>query len=132
MGTSITACLLAAGHHVAGLEKNVSRRRAIKHHVLTLLKELSKEGFLESDPEALIENLTVSSLYSALTDAAVVVESITESLNSKVEVLLQVESVVSPSTLLSRTPRRSPSRGSRKRCPFPADFWECTPTNRLT
>lgn len=100
MGTSITACLLAAGHQVTGLEKNLVRRRAVKRRVLTSLKELSEEGFLESDPEALIENLVISPSYSDLANAAIVVESITESLNSKVEVLVQTESVVSPETLI--------------------------------
>lgn len=119
MGTSITACLLAAGHQVAGLEKSVSRRRSIKRHVLTLLKQLSKEGFLESDPDALIENLTVSSSYSVLADAAVVVESITENLNSKVEVLFQVESVVSPSTLIVTNTSAIPITRIQEKMSFP-------------
>jgi 3-hydroxyacyl-CoA dehydrogenase len=81
MGTSITACLLAAGHVVTGLETETARRRVVKSRVLTALKRLAKEGLMVADPDALIRNLTVSASYSDLADAAVVVESITENLD---------------------------------------------------
>ena len=100
MGSSITACLLAAGHPVVGVEKDNKRRSRVKSHVLIALKKLAREGFLAADPAELIKKLTVSSSYTELADSDLVVESITESLNSKVEVVLQLETVVSPRTLI--------------------------------
>jgi 3-hydroxybutyryl-CoA dehydrogenase len=119
MGISITACLLAAGHPVAGLEKDAIRRRGVKGRVLAALKRLAKEGFLANDPDILIKNLTVSSSYSGFADAALVVESITESLNSKIEVLLQLEAVVSPGTLIGTNTSAIPITQIQKKMSYP-------------
>jgi 3-hydroxybutyryl-CoA dehydrogenase len=119
MGISITACLLAAGHPVAGLEKEAIRRQGVKGRVLAALKRLAKEGFLAGDPDVLIKNLTVSSSYSGFADAALVVESITESLNSKIEVLLQLEAVVSPGTLIGTNTSAIPITQIQKKMSYP-------------
>jgi 3-hydroxybutyryl-CoA dehydrogenase len=119
MGTSITACLLAAGHVVTGLETETARRRVVKSRVLTALKRLAKEGLMVADPDALIRNLTVSASYSDLADAAVVVESITENLDRKVEVLLQVESEVSPGTLIGTNTSAIPITQIQKMMSYP-------------
>jgi 3-hydroxybutyryl-CoA dehydrogenase len=119
MGTSITACLLAAGHPVTGLEKDGIRRRAVKSRVLTSLKKLAKENLLTGDPDALIQNLTLSSAFTDLADAALVVESITESLNSKVEVLLQLEAVVSPGTLIGTNTSAIPITQIQRKMSYP-------------
>jgi 3-hydroxybutyryl-CoA dehydrogenase len=119
MGTSITACLLAAGHPVTGLEKDAIRRRGVESRVLAALKKLSEEEFLAGDPDVLIQNLTVSSSYSDLAEAVLVVESITESLNSKVEVLLRLESVVRPGTLIGTNTSAIPITQIQRKMSYP-------------
>jgi 3-hydroxybutyryl-CoA dehydrogenase len=119
MGTSITACLLAAGHPVTGIETQTARRRTVKSHVLAALRRLAKEGLIAADPNALIGNLTVSASYSDLASAAVVVESITENLESKVDVLLQVEREVSPGTLIGTNTSAIPITEIQKRMAYP-------------
>jgi len=119
MGTSITTCLLAAGHPVIGLEKETGRRRLVKSRVLAALKRLAKEELLTADPEALIENLAVSGSYFDLADVAVVVESITENLVRKVEVLLEVEARVSPGTLIGTNTSAIPITQIQKKMSYP-------------
>jgi 3-hydroxybutyryl-CoA dehydrogenase len=119
MGTSITACLLAAGHPVIGLEKDGIRQRAVKSRVHASLKKLAKEHLLNADPDGLIQNLTVTSAYSDLADAVLVVESITESLNSKVEVLLNLEAVVSPRTLIGTNTSAIPITQIQRKMSYP-------------
>ena len=100
MGTSIIACLLAAGHPVVGVTRSLARHRHAKRHALALMKQMVKEGILKRDPARLIQNFSVSEDYAALADRAVVIESIIESLETKKQALAKVEEVVSPETLI--------------------------------
>ena len=100
MGTSIVACLLAAGHPVVAITRNPSKRQNTKRQVLALLKELVKEGLLKSDPSQLIRRFIISGDYSDLSGTEIVVESIIESIEAKYEVLRKIERAVSPQTLI--------------------------------
>src|SRR2546426_2980585 len=100
MGTSIVACLLAAGHPVVAITRNVSKHRNTRRHVLALLRELVREGLLKRDPSQLIQRLTISENYSDLSDREIVVESIIESIGAKYEVLRKIEAVVSSQALI--------------------------------
>jgi 3-hydroxybutyryl-CoA dehydrogenase len=100
MGSSIAACLLAAGHPVAGIEKNAARRKSVKRHILALLREMRKEKLLTRDPVALVRNLTVTEDYGALGHCALVVEAIYEDLDAKRGVLRKIEQSVSREALI--------------------------------
>lgn len=100
MGTSIAACLLAAGHPLVAVERDESKRRAAKGKLLLLLKELSKEGLLKSAPSRIMKRFRVSKNYSALAESAVVIESITESIEEKQGVIRSIERVVSDKVLI--------------------------------
>ncbi len=100
MGTSIIACLLAAGHPVVGVTRSLAKHRNAKRHTLALLKQMAKEGLLKRSPDRLIQNFTVSEDYASLADRQIVIESIIESLETKKEALARVEEVVAPGTLI--------------------------------
>jgi 3-hydroxybutyryl-CoA dehydrogenase len=101
MGTSITACLLAAGHQVACVEADPSRRRFAKQRLLALLNGLRKERLLLSVPATVIKRWSISSDYAQLSDCGVVIESVFEDLRAKKTVLRRVERVVRPNTLIA-------------------------------
>lgn len=100
MGRSIVTCLLASRHPVIGITSTASKIRTTRRQVLALLKELQKEGILKEDPTKVIDRLTVSTEFSALSGAGIVVESIIESIEAKKRVIRNVEDVVSRGTLL--------------------------------
>ena len=100
MGTSVVTCLLAAGHPVVGLDRDLAKRRNTKRHVLGLLREMKKEGLLKRESTSLIHRLTISEDYVALADCEVVIESIVENLDTKKQVLRQVEEVVPRDTII--------------------------------
>jgi 3-hydroxybutyryl-CoA dehydrogenase len=100
MGTSIIACLLAAGHPVVGVTRSLAKHRNAKGHALALLKQMAKEGLLKRSPDRLIRNFTVSEDYASLADRQIVIESIIESLETKRQTLARVEEVVSSKTLI--------------------------------
>lgn len=100
MGTSIATCLLAAGHRVSAVEVDASRRGIAARRVRGLLREMRAEGLLKADPAKVIRRLEVSGYYAGLADSAFVIESITESIEAKRQVLRRIEEVVSPATLI--------------------------------
>ncbi len=100
MGTSITSCLLSAGHPVAAVEVNPARRRTAKSRILVLLREMKEEGLIKSDPESLVARLSVFAGCAGLSASQIVVEAITESVEAKKQIIREIEEVVSPKTLI--------------------------------
>jgi len=96
MGTSVATRLLAAGHTVAAVEIDVSKRRSARGRILNHLRQMKKEGLLRADPSRVIGRLTVSQAYSALQPSHLVVECVFEDLDVKKDVLRKVEEVISP------------------------------------
>ncbi len=100
MGTSIIACLLSAGHSVAGLTRDLSKHRNSRRRIRRLLDELHREGLLKEAPQGVIERLTLTEDFGKLSDRALVIESIIEDLETKREYIRRIEEVVSPDTLI--------------------------------
>ncbi len=100
MGTSIAACLLIAGHKVAAVERDASKRRTARNRLRVLLRGAAKEGILKADPAKIIKRFTVSDEYSVFEKSGIVIESIVEDLEAKRNVIRQVEEIVSPQTII--------------------------------
>ncbi len=100
MGTSITTCLIAAGHRVVAIDKDAARRRSLKRRVEVLLREMRSEKLLSKQPASLLKNLIPSGDFGTLRDCGLVIESIFEDLEAKREVLREVEAVVAPEALI--------------------------------
>jgi 3-hydroxyacyl-CoA dehydrogenase len=117
MGKSVAACLLGAGHAVTGLDSDAGRRRNAKDRVFTLLKEMHQEGLLKESARELIKKLHVSGDYGALATCDVVIEAITEDLDTKRSAIEKIEQVVSARTLIasntSAIPISALQKGSR-------------------
>jgi len=117
MGTSITTCLLAAGHRVVGIDKDAFRRRNLKRRVQNFLSEMRREKLLRTAPVGLVNNLSTSDDFGALRDCGLVIESISEDLEAKREVFRKVEDVVAPDALIgsntSALPVSELQRGAR-------------------
>jgi 3-hydroxybutyryl-CoA dehydrogenase len=100
MGTSIIACLLAAGHPVVAITRSLARRRHTRRHLLALLREMKRHRLLSRDAAGLLKNLQVSEDYSALAHCQVVIESVAEQPEVKQEVFRKIEAVVPPETII--------------------------------
>jgi 3-hydroxybutyryl-CoA dehydrogenase len=100
MGSSIAACLLAAGYSVAAVEGDAVKRRKAARRVLSHLEGLKREGLLRFDPKKLLTKLTVCGDYAALGQSQIVIESVIEDLDVKKRVIRNIEQVVSSKTLI--------------------------------
>jgi 3-hydroxybutyryl-CoA dehydrogenase len=100
MGTSISACLLAAGDSVHCIESNQAKIRTARSRLLKLLKGAQVEGVITVAPSILIQRFTISNQISDLKDTEVVIESTIEDLAVKRQVIGDVEQVVAAKTLI--------------------------------
>ena len=100
MGTSISACLLAAGYRVVGIDTDARKRGSARRRVSALLGEMRKEGLLRKAVAPLIERFETTADYGELTGSGIVIEAIIENEKSKRELVRRVEAVVGPETII--------------------------------
>ena len=100
MGSSIAACMVAAGHSVVGVEPDSKRRKTARKRVGELLEGMAGEGLLSGCIEDTLARFNAVSEYRDLKASGIVIEAIYESPIIKREVLDSVEQVVGKSTLI--------------------------------
>ena len=100
MGTSITTCLLAAGHPVGAVEVDKEKRVSARRRILSHLREMKSEGLLHSEPERVISQLVISKEYAILKMSRLVMECVIENLGVKKKVLREIEAAVSGQTII--------------------------------
>jgi 3-hydroxybutyryl-CoA dehydrogenase len=100
MGSSIATCILAAGHTVTSLVKDISQKEEALFRIRGFLTQLFAEGLLKEDPDSILDRITVTDNVNLLRDHPVVIESITESVEEKKVVYQQLEKVLSPTAII--------------------------------
>jgi 3-hydroxybutyryl-CoA dehydrogenase len=100
MGTSIAACLLGRNQEVFAIESDIGKRRTARRRVSALLRGMSREGLLRRTPANVLELFHVSDRYEELAECDIVLESITESVAAKKQVIKNIERVVSDAALI--------------------------------
>jgi 3-hydroxybutyryl-CoA dehydrogenase len=100
MGSSISACLLAAGHSVVGIETNGERRRTAGRRTASLLRQMREEGLLQQPVQAVMERFRAAKSMDELHGSRLVVEAIVEDGEQKRRLLHDVEAVVDRTALI--------------------------------
>ena len=100
MGTSIATCLLASGHAVTSLTKELYKENEVRGRVHSFLQELLAEGILKEDPQHVLKRFSITDDISKLSDHRVVIESITESVAEKKQLYQQLETVLAPDAII--------------------------------
>lgn len=101
MGRSIVACLLSAGHRVTGVTNDLTASAGTPERIAELLREMKTENLMREDPESAIRRFSLTDKLSDAGDAMLVVESVTEDLALKRELIQQAEDVVSSTCLIA-------------------------------
>jgi hypothetical protein len=112
MGTSITACLLAAGHRVIGIEKAPNARRLVRGRLKRFLEESREQKLLRTAPGPMLERFSVSGDFNELRGAHLVIESVTEDFAAKKEALRRIEQVIARNAVIG-TNTSGPCSGKR-------------------
>jgi 3-hydroxybutyryl-CoA dehydrogenase len=100
MGTSIATCLLAHDYEVFAVESDPAKRRTARRRVSALLSGMKREGLLSRAPTSVLGNFYVSDAYEELAQCTIVLESITESVVAKRQVIRNIEKMVSNRALI--------------------------------
>lgn len=100
MGSSITTCILAAGHPVTALTDQPDKAPEARKRILTYLHELNREGMLQDSPELIMERLTITNDPQLLSTLPVVIESITENVTEKKKLYQQLETVLDKNAII--------------------------------
>ena len=101
MGRSIVACLLAAGHRVTGVTNDLQGSAAAPERIEELLHEMHKEKLLHEDVAVAMPRFRMTANLSDVADAEVVIESVTEDVRVKRQLLQDAERFVSSSCILA-------------------------------
>jgi 3-hydroxybutyryl-CoA dehydrogenase len=116
MGTSIAACLLGTGHRLFCVESDPQKLRSAAKRLLRILTNASEKDLI-SEPATLMKRVTISSEFSGLARAEVVIESTVEDIAIKRQVIGKIEEVVSSKALIgsntSAIPVTELQRGSK-------------------
>src|SRR5688500_14226086 len=104
MGSSIATCLLASGHTVTSLVRDIGKAGEAKERIRQFLKQLRDEQILKLDPELVLGRLKITNDISHLAGEEIVIESITENLEEKKAVFQKLETVVSPTAIIGSNP----------------------------
>ena len=116
MGKSIIACLLSSGATVTGFDVSPSVRRSARRQVLAMLKEMRREMLMGVDPHRDISRLTITNDVAGFSDCEAIIETITEDLRLKQEVLKKIEAVVPATTLVASNTSAIPISNLQNRC----------------
>ena len=100
MGSSISTCVLAAGHEVTSLTRHIEKAGEARKRILNFLEQLHVEGMLKEDSDTVIQRLTITDDYSLFADHEVIIESIIENIDEKKQVYQQLEKVLSPTAII--------------------------------
>jgi 3-hydroxybutyryl-CoA dehydrogenase len=101
MGRSIVACLLAAGHRVTGVTNDMAGSATVPQRIQDLLREMYEEQLLLEDVSLTMQRFTMTESLGDAADAIIVIESVTEDLRLKRELLHNAEQIVSPTCILA-------------------------------
>ena len=100
MGSSIVTCILAAGHEVTALIRNIERSDEARKRITNFLVQLQEEKMLREDPGKILKNLTITNDYSLFTNHEIVIESIIENVGEKKQVFQQLEGILSSTAII--------------------------------
>ena len=100
MGSSIVTCILAAGHKVTALTRNIERSDEARKRITNFLVQLQEEKMLKEDPGKILKNLTITDDYSLFTNHEIVIESIIENVDEKKQVFQQLEGILSSTAVI--------------------------------
>jgi 3-hydroxybutyryl-CoA dehydrogenase len=101
MGRSIVTCLLAAGHRVTGVTNDLQGSAAAPERIEELLSEMHEEKLLHEDVAVAMRRFRMTANLRDVADAEVVIESVTEDLGLKRQLLHDAETFVSSSCILA-------------------------------
>ena len=100
MGCSIATCILAAGHPVTSLIRDIEKGPEARERILEFLQQLNAEGILKEDPQVIIARHIITADVRMLKEHEVIIETIIENVAEKKQLYRQLEAVLSATAII--------------------------------
>jgi 3-hydroxybutyryl-CoA dehydrogenase len=123
MGSSITTCLLIAGHPVIGIAPIESDLQHAAGRILENLELSLKEGLIEDDPKSFMQRLIISANYDLLKKCRIIIECTLENIDVKKSVFEKIEAVISPDAILTSNTSAIPISDLQRLTQHPERFY---------
>lgn len=101
MGSSITTCLLIAGHPVVAVAPVSSDLLHAEKRIRKHFDNSLENGIVEQEPDYYLRKLSITEDYSRLESCQLVIECTLEDIDIKNAVFKKIETVISPEALLT-------------------------------
>ena len=123
MGSSVTTCLLMAGHPVIAVAPMPIDLQFAEKRITDHLKKSKQEGLLTNTLEQYLKNLSITSDYERLENCELVIECTLEDLAVKKSVYEKIEAVIKPNALLTSNTSAIPISILQKQTRYPKRFF---------
>lgn len=123
MGSSITTCLLIAGHPVTGIAPIASDLQNAESRILENLELSLKEGLIENEPKSYLQRLTVSTDYNLLKPCKIIIECTLENIDVKKSVFEKIEKVIDTDAILTSNTSAIPISDLQRLTQHPERFY---------
>lgn len=123
MGSSITTCLLIAGHPVVAVAPIPIDLQHAEKRIAEHLRKSFEEGLINNPPEYYFGHLAITEDYSLLKDCSLVIECTIENIDIKKSVYDKIERVITPDALLTTNTSAIPISILQKETLHPGRFF---------
>ena len=123
MGSSVTTCLLMAGHPVIAVAPMPIDLQFAEKRITDHLEKSKQEGLLTDTLERYLKNLSITSDYERLENCELVIECTLEDLAIKKSVYEKIEAVIKPNALLTSNTSAIPISILQKQTRYPKRFF---------
>lgn len=122
MGSSITTCLLIAGHPVVAVAPVSSDLLHAEKRIRRHFEKSLENGIVEREPDYYLKNLSITEDYSQLEPCQLVIECALEDIEIKEAVFKKIEAVISKEALLTSNTSAIPISVLQKLTKHPERF----------
>ena len=122
MGTSITTCLLMAGHQVMAIASLPVDMETAEKRITRHLQKSLEEGLVAEKPDFYLQNLTISENYDFLAPCKIVMECTLENIEIKRSVYEKIETVIASDAILTSNTSAIPISVLQEQVTYPERF----------
>jgi 3-hydroxybutyryl-CoA dehydrogenase len=122
LGSSMVTCLLLAGHSVIAIAPMPIDLETGESKILKDLEAAFLEGFSKKKPNELLENLTITADYNKLESCQIIIESVIENKEIKIEVYKICEKIIASDAILATNTSAIPISELQENLQYPERF----------
>jgi 3-hydroxybutyryl-CoA dehydrogenase len=122
MGSSITTCMLIAGHKVVAVAPMPDDLQTALPRIREHLQKSYQQALLDQEPDVYLSNLTITQDYGLMKNCQLVIECTIEDIDIKKSVYAKIEAAVPNDTIITSNTSAIPISTLQRTTQFPNRF----------